>query len=137
MSRLAPWLRNWVGNRSGRFELNRLGQQELRNVAHDAGVSSGELRALAGKWPDSADLLKRRMSALHIDPVELAKNEPAVSRDLNKLCSLCADKRQCKRDLDAGSVNSRWRRYCPNTSTLMALLHPREREAHTGNGRQP
>ena len=55
------------------------------------------------------------MSALHIDPVELAKNEPAVSRDLNKLCSLCADKRQCKRDLDAGSFNSRWRRYCPNS----------------------
>jgi uncharacterized protein YjiS (DUF1127 family) len=121
-SRMARWWKNWRGNGAGRAELDRLDPREVANIARDIGASSSELRALAGKWPDSADLLTRRMAALHLDPFDIAGSQPAVSRDLNKLCSLCGEKRQCEYDLDRGALDPRWLRYCPNSQILMALI---------------
>ena len=125
VSRLTRWWRNWVGNRAGQAELNKLGSQELGHIARDIGASSGELTALAGKWPDSADLLARRMAALHLDPAAIARSQPALSRDMKKLCSLCGYKGWCEYDLDARAVNPRWRGYCPNSTTLTALIPER------------
>lgn len=125
-SRLARWWKNWIGNPAGRAELDRLDTRELGTMARDVGASAGELRALAGKWPDAADLVTRRMAALHLDPAEIARTEPSVSRDITKLCSLCGEKRQCEHDLDRGVIDSHWRRYCPNSQTLMALVAGRQ-----------
>lgn len=121
-SRLVRWWRNWIGNRSARAEMDRLGSRELGIIAQDVGASKAELRALAGRWPDSADLLARRMAWLRLDPAEIARTDPAVSRDMNKLCSLCGSKRQCEHDLDRATINPSWRRYCPNFQTLAALV---------------
>jgi hypothetical protein len=101
----------------------------MQNIARDVGTSSAELRALAGKWPDSADLLWRRVAALHLDRTEIAQSMPLVSRDMSKLCSLCDEKRECERDLDRVAISPRWLRYCPNAQILMALLKQKQRNA--------
>jgi uncharacterized protein YjiS (DUF1127 family) len=122
LARVARWWRNWAGNRQGRAELQALTSEELGQLARDVGIGSTELRTLAGKWPDSAALLDRRMVALHLDPDAIGRSQPAVTRDMQRLCSLCRGKRTCEHDLDNGAVQPRWRRYCPNSTTLMALV---------------
>jgi hypothetical protein len=120
--RLACWWKHWIGNWAGRAELDRPDQRSLGSRARDVGASPTEFYAVAGKWPDSADLLTRRMTALRLDPVEVARTEPLVSREMTKLCSLCGNKRQCEHDLSQAAVSPRWWRYCPNSQTLMALV---------------
>lgn len=118
---IARWWRNLWGNSAGRAELSKFSPQELRQIALDSGVSPGDLRSLAGKWPNSADLLTRRMATFQLDPLTIARSQPAVSNDLNRLCSLCTSKGRCEHDLDWDRSNPKWREYCPNESTLSAL----------------
>ena len=61
LSTIARWWRNWIGDRSRKFELQNLGSEDLNCVARDAGVSPQVLLALAGKWPEATELLSRRM----------------------------------------------------------------------------
>ncbi len=121
-SRLTRWWHSWVSNFSGRTELERLGNEEIDILARDVGTSTSELRALAGRWPDSANLLARRMAMLKLDLEETRSMQPGVARDLEEHCSLCDAQARCEHDLDRGSVKPAWRRYCPNATTLMALV---------------
>lgn len=118
---IAQWWRSWRGNRAGAAELRDFGPEELRRLASDIGVAPEDVRPLAGKWPDSADLLTRRMTALQLDPTVIAQLHPAVSNDLKRLCSLCVSKGRCEHDLVSGATDSNWQEYCPNTTTLKAL----------------
>ena len=118
---IAQWWRNWRGNRAAVAELSDHSSEELRQLASDIGVNLEDIRPLAGKWPDSADLLTRRMATLQLDPVAIAQSQPAVSNDLRKLCSLCVAKGRCAHDFARGANNSNWQEYCPNTATLKAL----------------
>ena len=113
--------RNWIGNRSGRAELERYSPEELQRTAQEVGINPQELRVLAGKWPTSADLLSRRMAAIGFDAAETANSQPNVSNDLKRLCSLCVSKGRCQRDLADNPDDPIWREYCPNASTLAAL----------------
>jgi uncharacterized protein YjiS (DUF1127 family) len=122
---IAKWWRNWTGNRAGVAELKAFDHQELQRMAQDVGVNPRELRVLAGKWPESADLLSRRLSALELDASEIERLQSCVSNDLKKLCSLCVSKGRCDYDLDTHPNNSVWRDYCPNATTLMALTTQR------------
>jgi hypothetical protein len=121
-SAVARWWRNWTGNRAGLSDLNQFYPDSIDRIASEVGVNASEMRTLAGKWPDSADLLSRRMASLHLDPQHLNRTEPAVTNDLKRLCSLCAAKRRCENDLDTKAVDPVWRQYCPNTTTLTALI---------------
>jgi hypothetical protein len=51
-------------------------------------------------------------------------------RDLQRACSLCASKRRCKRDLARKSTDPGWQQYCPNASTLHALIAERRNQSH-------
>jgi uncharacterized protein YjiS (DUF1127 family) len=64
---LTRWWRSWIPRRTAVAELSSLGSREIQRIAGDLGVSGAELRVLAGKWPDSAELLSRRLAALDID----------------------------------------------------------------------
>lgn len=118
---LGQWWRNWKSSRARITELSNFTSHELHDVARDAGVATEELKALAGKWPGSADLLSRRMAALGLDAAELARSEPITSYDLKKSCSLCASKRRCEHDLVKDSTNPIWNEYCLNSGRLSAL----------------
>jgi hypothetical protein len=83
----------WLGRRRRLAEVEQLGTEGAASIARDIGTSAHELRALAGKWPDSSeDLLASRLRALNLDSATLSATNPAVAQDLSRLCTLCRDK---------------------------------------------
>ena len=119
LSRLERWWRNWRARAAARQELACCGRDEVAHIARDVGVSSSELRTLAGRWPDSARLLDRRIAALGLE--HIAHSEPEVVRDLQRVCGQCASEGRCERDLNSDERDRAWRDYCPNVTTLDAL----------------
>jgi hypothetical protein len=120
--RLARWWRVSASRRSTVAALADWGPAEAARIAQDISVSgAAELRVLAGKWPDSTDLLSRRMRQINLDAAKIVQVEPQVVRDLERVCTLCTSKRRCSRDFAKGRSASSWQAYCPNTMTLRAL----------------
>jgi hypothetical protein len=118
---IGTWWRNWRQQRAAIAELNGLGEPELAHIAHDVGLNAPELRALAGRWPASTGLLSQRLEALRLDETAIGKSEPAVLRDLERVCGQCAAEGQCAHDLASDPDDRVWRDYCPNVATLDAL----------------
>jgi len=116
------WWRNWNRRRRKIAELDCCCRAEAERIARDLGVSRAELSVLAGKWPDAADLLTRRLEQVNLDRAELAHVEPQVLRDLERVCTLCGSKRKCEHDLADNPSNPVWAEYCPNATTLSALI---------------
>jgi hypothetical protein len=122
---LGHWWRTWRQRRRRLVELECCGPAEVEHIARDLGVSRAELSVLAGKWPDAADLLSRRLEQVNLDRAELARVEPQVLRDLERVCTLCGSKRKCEHDLTIHPSHPAWTEYCPNASTLSALIAER------------
>jgi len=115
---ISQWWREW---RDSTSEFQYCGEDAIKGMARDTGVSVDEFRQLARKGPHSADLLLRRMTALDLDPEEVRRIEPQTFHDLQRVCSMCRDHRRCVHDLAADAGNPAWKDYCPNVATLMAL----------------
>jgi len=126
---VSNWWRSWRSRRARLAELANSGNDEAQRMAHDLGLPVPDLYALAGKGPDAADLLPRRMAALHLDATEVSRSDPQVMRDLQRLCSFCESKGHCIHELERGAATTEWERYCPNVDTLLALK--------TSSGRPP
>ena len=123
---MAQWWSTWMGRHSRRAEVDNLDPAVASDISRELGTSVGELRALAGKWPDSgAELLGRRLEALDLDSADITRAQPATARDLAVRCSLCNDKIRCRHDLDRNSAAPAWQEYCVNTFTLNALKSER------------
>jgi len=118
---IAGWWRNWMNRRSAIHDLSCCGAEETAHIARDVGVGASELRTLAGKWPDRADLLSRRIAAIGLEASRIQGAEPQVMRDLQRVCTQCADHSHCERDLHRDQRDRTWRDYCPNVATLDAL----------------
>jgi len=112
--------REWMADGS-RAELRYCGEEDLARMAHDAGVTAGEFRSLAKQSPHSADLLLSRMDALGLDRDQIARAEPQVFHDLQRVCSMCIRHGRCARDLKRDSSDQAWQDYCPNVDTLGEL----------------
>ena len=69
----------------------------------------------------AADELPQMLQALGIDLEGLARTEPLVLRDMERVCSLCNHKRQCDRDLAAGTAAAHYEEYCGNADTIDGL----------------
>ena len=63
-----------------------------------------------------------RMSSADLEA--LARTEPLVLRDMERVCSLCNHKRQCDRDLAAGTAAAHYEQYCGNAPTIDGLGQP-------------
>jgi hypothetical protein len=126
---VSTWWRNWTTARANLASLDRCGADEAERIARDVGVTAMELRAVAGRWPDSAELLNCRLAALDLDRAEIQRTEPQVLSDLRRVCALCMSGRQCKRHLAENPHDSVWREYCPNVVTLDALAAERAERA--------
>jgi uncharacterized protein DUF6455 len=123
--RLARRWREWAGRRRTLAAFDVCGPGETVRIARDLGVGGAELRVLVGKWPDSSDLLSRRMKEIKLDDATTVGIEPEVFRDLQRVCTLCASKRKCQHDLARNPADPAWREYCPNATTLAALAAER------------
>jgi uncharacterized protein YjiS (DUF1127 family) len=125
LRRFARWWRNWNGRRRAILDLEACGSAEVERIARDVGVSRADLSILAGKWPDAADLLYWRMNEVHLDRKEVTQLEPDVMRDLQRVCTVCGSKRRCEHELAKYPSDPAWQRYCPNATTLSALVAER------------
>ena len=86
------------------------------------GVTPSQLQELVRKGPDSANLLKRMLVALHVDPKVIADIDPLVMRELQWLCITCNNKKRCERELANGTATEHFREFCPNAVSLDELL---------------
>jgi hypothetical protein len=118
---LRQWWRNWRGAGSRLTELACCGDYEVERMAHDLGMPSSELRKIANRGPEAADLLLRRMTELNLDGKEVAATAPGTFQDLQRLCTLCENHRQCARDLGRDPTDKAWEEYCPNVAMLKLL----------------
>jgi hypothetical protein len=118
-------LRDWARERiaalrpDGQFA--ECADDEVTRMANDFGLTNDELRYMARFGPDAANLLLKRLDALGLDVDVLATEQPGVMHDLQRLCSMCASKKQCQKDFARDAQNPAWQDYCPNEDTLVAL----------------
>jgi transcriptional regulator with XRE-family HTH domain len=119
---IADWVKKYRSAAGLRDDLARCGSDEVARVARDLGVSPGELVGLARKGPHAADQLKKLLLALGVDPRKLASEDPAMMRDLQRICITCGCKRRCEHELAAGTAAQHFRSYCPNAVSLDALF---------------
>lgn len=114
----------WLRHRRDLSEIRRMDTTEFDRIAGDLRVSPGDLDMLVRRGPHAADELPKLLKALGIDEADLARTEPLVLRDMERVCALCASKRQCDRDLAAGTSAEHYEGYCLNAPTIDSLDQP-------------
>jgi hypothetical protein len=119
---IADWVNKYRSLHSIRDQFGECSPQEVMRIATDIGVPVGELRDLAAKGPDAAKLLEKLLIKLSVDPAQLANANPAIMRDLQRLCVFCGQKARCQHELREGTAAEHYREYCPNAFTLDALF---------------
>jgi hypothetical protein len=124
---IAKWISKYRHTRDNYSDLMNCGANEFANIARDLRLSPSELAVLAKNGPDAADLLRELLNVLGLDQKALERDEPLVIRDLERLCTTCREKRQCRFDLANGILADNFRDYCPNAFTLDALLQEKEK----------
>ena len=123
---IAQWVARYRDAFGVRNELANCSPEEVAGIARDLKIAPGELAALTKKGPGAAVLLRRLLVALGVNADELERCDPAVMRDLQRLCITCGYKRQCELDLASGAITDNFRDYCPNAFTLDALLKAKQ-----------
>ena len=127
LNSIADWVNNYR-NAAG-SGLGSCDRDEVARIASDIGISPDELRALSSKGPGAADQVQKMLLALGVDPKVLANNDPLVMRDLQRLCSTCADKGRCSHELADGTAAAHFHEFCPNAFTLDALFAGKDKTA--------
>jgi hypothetical protein len=89
-------------------------------IANDLQLSSADLEELVRSAP-TADELPRLLEALGISARDLARIEPTVGANLERVCALCESKRECNRDLTSGTSAEHYQEYCLNASRIARL----------------
>jgi hypothetical protein len=121
VNKLVDVFGNWLKHRQEIREIRDLDNAEFANIAHDLRITPADLDALVRLGPQAVDELPRLLMALGIDEGALSRTQPLVLRDMARVCASCQQKRQCDRDLDAGTAAQRYEEYCLNAPTIEAL----------------
>ena len=101
--------------------MRQLNTAEFDRIANDLRVSPADLNELVRHGPHAADELPKLLKALGIDETDLARVEPLVLHDMERVCALCQHKRECDRDLAAGTSAEHYKGYCLNAPTIEQL----------------
>jgi hypothetical protein len=117
VDRLTVWRRHHRDLR----ELAGLGDAEFSAIAHDLRLSPADFEMLAREGNGQTANLGRLLNALGIDDAAMIRAEPAVVRDMERVCAMCPATARCARDLRAGTSGLTYREYCPNSGTIDAL----------------
>ena len=91
---------------------------EFSRIAQDLGVSTTDLDALIQRGPHAANELPKMIAALNLDANALRRAQPLVMRDMERVCGLCNNKRQCNSELAAGTAAQNNADFCSNSPTL-------------------
>ena len=92
----------------------------VERIATDLQVSPADLEELVRRAP-TADELPRLLEALGISARDLARLEPIVGANLERVCTLCKSKPECNRDLASGASAEHYQEYCLNASRIAQL----------------
>ena len=111
----------WLKHRRELKEMREMDAASFDRIAGELRMSSTDLEALVRRGPHAADELPKMLAALGIDQDNLARTEPLVLRDMERVCALCSHKRQCDRDLAAGTAAAHYDEYCANAPTIDGL----------------
>jgi hypothetical protein len=106
-----------------RRELNELMEYaaefgELEPIARDLNVTPGDLERLVRHGSQNANELPYMLTALDIDEAALSLAEPALLRDMERVCSFCTHKRRCHQELATGTAATNYVEYCDNADTI-------------------
>ena len=112
---------DWLKHRRELNEMRQLDRFDFNRIASDLRVSPGDLDTLVRQGPHAADELPKLLRALGIDQADLARTQPLVLRDMERVCALCHSKGQCDRDLAAGTSAGHYEGYCLNAPTIELL----------------
>jgi uncharacterized protein YjiS (DUF1127 family) len=109
-----------------RRELNELAQYaadpgELELLARDLNVTPADLEMLVRQGSQGGNELSYTLTALGIDEAALWRAEPALLRDMERVCSLCTHRRRCHEELTAGTAATNYVEYCENADTIDTL----------------
>lgn len=115
---------DWLKHRRELKEMREMDAANFDQIASDLRISSADLETLVRRGPHAADELPKMLRALGIDPADLARAEPLVLRDMERVCSLCNHKRQCGHELAAGTAAAHYEQYCGNANTIDGLGKP-------------
>lgn len=115
---------DWLTHRRELNELRQLNTSEFERIATELRVSPGDLTEMVRQGPHAADELPKLLKILGIDEEALARAQPMVLRDMERVCALCAHKGECDRDLAAGTSAEHYEGYCLNASTIETLDQP-------------
>jgi len=121
---LVSTFNDWLRHRRELNELRQLNTSEFDRIAGELRVSPGDLNELIRQRPHAADELPKLLKVLGIDEDALARSQPLVLRDMERVCALCANKGECDRDLAAGTSAEHYKGYCLNAPTIELLDQP-------------
>ena len=112
---------DWLKHRRELREMREMDAANFNQIAGELRMTSADLEALVRQGPHAADELPKMLVALGIDQDALARTEPLVLRDMERVCAMCSHKRQCDRDLAAGTAAAHYEEYCGNADTIDGL----------------
>ena len=121
VERLTHQFGNWLKHRQELSEMRRLSATEFDRIASELQASPTDLDELVRRGPHAADELPQLLKALGISESELARIAPLLLHDMERVCALCGQKRECDRDLAAGTSASSYQDYCLNAPTINEL----------------
>ena len=119
---IADWVTSYRNAIGFKNEFGMCGPDEVRRMAKDIGVTPSQLQELVRQGSDSANLLKRMLVALHVDPKTIPDIDPLVMREMNWLCMTCGTKKRCEHELAKGTATEHFHEFCPNAVSIDELL---------------
>src|SRR5258708_6502812 len=79
----------WLKHRRELKEMREMDAANFSRIAGELRMSSADLEALVRQGPHAADELPKMLQSLGHDPDDLARTEPLVLPDMERVCSLC------------------------------------------------
>jgi hypothetical protein len=119
---IANWVTSYRQAVGLRRELAKCGPEEVAAMARDIGLSTQELEFIARKGPNAADELPKLLRALGVNPQKISSDRIGALRDLQRICTTCGHKAQCKHELAAGTAGKHYHGYCPNAVSIDELF---------------
>ena len=120
---ISDWVNSYRNAIGFKNEFGMCGPDEVMRMAKDIGVTPSQLQELVRKGPDSANLLKKMLVALRVDPKIIAEIDPLVMREMKWLCITCNNKKRCAHELAKGTATEHFHEFCPNAVSVNELLN--------------
>ena len=121
VERLMNTFSDWLKHRGELSMMHQSDVIDIRRIANELRLSPADLEELVRRGPHAADELPRLLEALGISTQDLARVEPMLVHDMERVCALCESKRECDRDLASGTSAEHYQEYCLNAPTIVQL----------------